>query len=866
MSKNNEDINEFINQCKTLLPEFNRIRNPSNQGTIKYQEVYEYILLFLEEFARFSAKLNSNQLNKFYISFFQNKLLFQRFPNYSPDKIGTIQSIISNFLNFLILKKVIKRDLTKEISLEIQENSEIKNNINARLSSQIEQIINAASSTILNFSKNADVENLDNRVIDKFLKNIETYPEKIIVKAIFKLFEEIEDDKTFIKVLFVVDNFLKLNTLPSKTIEYLRFKVEKERTMLRLLFLYQSFYFGGYKLEKSILDVLKELNMDTPAVNKLFENSAYFIKSLGQRNLFHQPFQNSYVLFNIDKILDEIEPMNDKSPIFNPQETIGYNLPKNINLKIDKQVHQLEAIYNSTELKKEFLSAFSEDFSINSLTKTNIFLFFEARELHVKGKNNKALVLINKLLKKNPNLSPALILKGELLCELHQFHYAIKCYLKSIEINPYKIHAYFQLSYTLQIGGYFYSSYILCSHLLKFCPIDFNLYVQLAFSAYQLSKPFKLYLKIAGLLEPERLASFLDRFWIREKIEAKDSLDTLRVKKETISELEKLIIHNSNNIFQFLTYYNDLIQEDDFNEEFNEIINDPLYFFPKKVDHTKKNHFLYELATDIATNMIELIGELEPEAEGYFLNENFLQFCFKITLEITNKILEKNLTYNKAKKSISLDLVISKNWIEDALKYSIKEPYFLLIKTLMPLREFYETIQISINVLARDCLDCPVKCLIYASDVFPNFEESSNDWEDFNEKPCEKGIDQKRVKFEKEFLPILCAFEDWLRDKALSEKTIEEKLSISLEFFKFVFFNMDMQLNEFKKDVKEDTLKHFLENHVIDNKLVQSKTAMGRVHRSLNTFLSYLSNELNYFSGDRLKSLKETIKKVQFLY
>jgi hypothetical protein len=184
----------------------------------------------------------------------------------------------------------------------------------------------------------------------------------------------------------------------------------------------------------------------------------------------------------------------------------------------------------------------------------------------------------------------------------------------------------------------------------------------------------------------------------------------------------------------------------------------------------------------------------------------------------------------------------------------------------MPLREFYGTIQMSINDLAHECLDCPVKCLIYASDVFPNFEESCNDWEDFNENSCEKGIDQKRVKFEKEFLPILCVFEDWLRDKTLSEKTIEEKLSISLEFFKFVFFNMDMQLNEFKKDVKEDILKHFLENHVIDNKLVQSKTAMGRVHRGLNTFLSYLSNELNYFSGDRLKSLKETIKKVEFLY
>ncbi|MHA1491202.1 MAG: hypothetical protein ACTSRI_16330 [Promethearchaeota archaeon] len=865
MSKKNEEINKFINQCKTRLPEFNKIRERNNITDIKNQEINKYISLFLEEYVKFSTKLNINQLDKNFVNFFQNKILVQKFPDYSKDKIITIQSIIYNFLNFLTLKKVLKQNLTKDISLETQMNPELEKDANVKLTSQINQILNVVSSTIFNFSKIADVENLDNNIIDKFLKDIETYPEKIIIKAIFKLFEEIEDDKIFIKVLFVIDNFLKLNTLPSKTIEYLRFNVEKEKTIYRLLLLYQSFYFAGYKLEKSVLDILNELNMGAPAVNELFEKSSYYLESLGEVNLSHQPFQNSYELFNIEIIIDKIKPLNDKSPIFNPQGTIGYNLPRNINLKIDKHIHQLKKIFNATELKKEFLSAFSEEFSINLLIKDKIFLFFEARELHLKGKNKKALVLIKILLKKNPNLAPALILKGEILCELHQFNYAIKCYSKSLEINPYNFYGYSQLSYTLQIGGYFYSSYLLCSHLIKFCPLDFNLYVQLAFSAYQISRPFKLYLKIAGLLEPERLANFLNRFWIREKIEAKDSEDTLNIKKETISELERLIIYNSKNILQFLTYYNDLLKEDDFNEEFNELINDPLYFFPKKVDHTKKNHFIYELTTDIATRMVEIIVELEPEAERYFLNKQFLQFCFKITLEITDNILEKNLKYNKAKKSISLDLVISKKWLEDAIKNSTKEPYYILIKTLMPLRDFHETIQMSINDLARDCLKCPIKCLIYACEVFPNFEESCNDWENFNEKLCEKEIAQKRARFEKDFLPILSFFEDWLNVKGLSEKTIEEKLSVSLEFFKFVFFNLDIQINDLKNKVRNQVLKLFLEKHILNNKLIQSKTAMARVQRGLNTFLSYLSKELNYFSVERLKSLKETIKKAKFL-
>ncbi|KKN18668.1 hypothetical protein LCGC14_0953360 [marine sediment metagenome] len=725
------------------------------------------------------------------------------------------------------------------------------------------QVINVVGKEIFNFSKNIDVENLDNITIEAFLKKMESYPEKLIVKAIFKLFEEIEDENSFIKVLYVVDICLKLNTLPSKTVEYLRFNVKKERTMYRLLFLYQSFYFAGYKLEKSILDVFKELNIDGPAVNELFEKFEFYVESLGYVGLFNESFQPSYELFNIDKIINELKPLNDNSPIFDNQGTIGYKLPKNIDLKIDKHVHQLKEIYNSPEMKKAFLSAFSEEFSINSVVKNNIFLFFEAKELHVKGKNNKALLLINRVLKKNPNLAPAFILKGEILSELHQFHYAIRCYLKSIELDPYRFHAYSQLSYTLQIGGYFHSSLILCGHLIKFFPLDFNLYVQLAFSTYQLSKPFKRYLKVAGLLEPERLINFLDRFWIREKIEAKGSLDALRIKNETILEIEKDIAYISNNLLQFLTYYNILIQNDEFKEEFYEIISDPLYFFPEKLGHTKKNHFIYELATCIATNMVGLIDDLEPEAERYFLNEGFLQFCFKITREITNKILEKNLKFNKVKKTISLDLVISKNWIEDSLKNSLKEPYFNLIKTLMQLREFYKTIQMSINDLASDCFNCPAKCLIYAPDIFPNIEEPCNDWEEFNKKKYEKEITLNRSKFEKDFIPIFSSFEKYLRDKALSEKTIEEKISVSLEFLKFVFFNLDIQLNDFNKDVNDDMLKLFLEKHVIDNKLVQSKTAWGRVQRGLNTFLSYLSNELNYFSGDRLKSLKETIKMVQ---
>ncbi|MHA1294271.1 MAG: tetratricopeptide repeat protein, partial [Promethearchaeota archaeon] len=824
MSENKKGIAEFINQCRSLLPEFNKIYKPNDIKTFKNQEANGYILLFLEEYVKFSSQLNYNQLNSNYIDFFQNTLLIQKFPGYSRTKIQAIQSLITNFLHFLSLKKVLKQNLTKDLSLEFEEIPET--NTNLKLSSLAKQNIIAASNIILNFSKIADVENINNEIIDSFVKNIEAFPEKIIVKAIFKLFEEIEDENRFIKVLFVIDNFLKLNTLPAKTIDYLRYNVENERTLCRLIFLYQSFYFAGYKLEKSVLDVLKELDMDSPAVNKLFENTANYIGLMELSNLLDESFQNSYDLLNIDELIDEIQPLNAKSPIFNPQDTIGYNLPKNIQLNLDKHILQLEKIYNSTELKMQFLSAFSEDFSINSLTKDIIFLFFEAKELHVKGKNNKALQLINKLLKKNPKLAPALILKGEILCELHQFHYAVKCYLKSLEINPHKFHAYAQLSYTLQIGGYFYSSYVLCSHLLRFCPLDFNLYVELAYSAYQLLKPFKPYLQLAGILEPERLANFLTRFWIREKIEAKDSLETLNIKKETILELDKINIGKYNKLVQFLTHYNDVIHEEDFEDEFNELINDPLYFFPKKVDHTKKNHFIYELATDMATNLLEAIDDLVPGAEPYLISEEFLKFCLEIGKHITEKIIKDKLKIDYGKRIRTLTINVSKRWIENTLKTLTEEPYFLFLQVMLPKEELFELILLTLNELSLECLDCSHHCLIYPTEVFRNFKESCSQWESDTGNDDKHEIDMKELEFEQDFLPILGFFELFLDVKGISRRNINEKIADILEFLKFLFFNLKQSINDTNIVITEDIIRTFLEKHVLEKKWIQSKTAM----------------------------------------
>ncbi len=205
-------------------------------------------------------------------------------------------------------------------------------------------------------------------------------------------------------------------------------------------------------------------------------------------------------------------------------------------------------------------------------------------------------------------------------------------------------------------------------------------------------------------------------------------------------------------------------------------------------------------------------------------------------------------------------------WNEDALQNLIGEPYFLLLQVLLHTKELYELIQTTLNQLHNNCLNCSYHCIIYPTELFPNFKESCSEWDNANEGEYEIEISMKRSKFEQDYLPILGFFELFLREKDLSEKTIEEKVGVNLEFLKFIFFNLDKQLNDSKIEVDEKTLMMFLEKHIIEKKWVQSKTAMERVKRSLNTFLSFLSNELDCLSNCKLKILKVEIKKVRFQY
>jgi len=61
-----------------------------------------------------------------------------------------------------------------------------------------------------------------------------------------------------------------------------------------------------------------------------------------------------------------------------------------------------------------------------------------------------------------------------------------------------------------------------------------------------------------------------------------------------------------------------------------------------------------------------------------------------------------------------------------------------------------------------------------------------------------------------------------------------------------------------------DTIEN--RHDVLEKKWIQSKTAMERIKRNLNVFLSFLSNELGSLSKSTMKRLKEEIKKISFSY
>ncbi|TXT67510.1 MAG: hypothetical protein BAJALOKI1v1_70001 [Promethearchaeota archaeon] len=735
------------------------------------------------------------------------------------------------------------------------------------MSKNYKDMITIISEEFISFANKSALDKVSKADTDVFISRMESYPENLVVEAILRLIEITEDKQSFVNIVVVISNYFQFTTLPSKLIKYLQREEHADRVVLRFLFFYQALYFSGYKLPMSLYDLFQDLGFDMDEMESLFEKSEYYIDFTDFKGGSNAKGLPNLSFSEVEKVIDEITPLTSTDPRFSIKDTVFFNLPKGVKINIMSLISHLKEIYASGKLKNQFLEGYIQNYAnLHSTLQNSVPLYIEAQDLHREGKNKKALLHINKFIKKVPKFAPGFITKGEILMGLKQYYGAINCFLKSIELHPYHIHPYIFLASLLQMGGYFHSSAILTSYLLKFTPFDFNLYVQLAFNLYQLRKKYKIYLKIAGLLEPQRLINFLKNFWVREQIESKDSLDRLSIEKEFFKENVQQIYLFTTHLFTTLLKLEHLIKKSTPKIQFYNANQDPLYFFPNKEEHTKKNHFIYELTSDFALSLINEFGTPSSIFNYYFQNDLFLKFCMKISTAVTNKLINSNLEINSLKTIETLNSTITNDWIDDALEGLKEDIYFKLIVLIDWVNKFFNILRINFYELIQDCSPCSEQCLAHPNALYSPFGESCGDWDAFNEQfDKNQGLIESENELTDTHNQLLGLFEMTLRQKKLSEKTIEDKLQDILDFTNYLFIDLAIDIHEIESKLNAQKLRAFLTSHAIENRIVQTNTAMNRMKRSINSFLDFLANAAELIPSEKKDSLKKAIRDVEYI-
>ncbi|TXT67511.1 MAG: hypothetical protein BAJALOKI1v1_70002 [Promethearchaeota archaeon] len=734
------------------------------------------------------------------------------------------------------------------------------------MSNYNEDLITTISEEFISFANKKALNMINKEDVDAFISRMEGYPESLVVEAILRLIEITEDDQSFINILVVIVDYFQFATLPSRLIKFLQNEEYADYMLLRYLFLYQALYLSGYKLPISLYELFEDLGFNMDEMEDLFEKSDYYMTFPDFMGNFNDKNLERFSFRDVEKIIEKITPLSPTDPLFNTKDSVLFNLPKGVNINIMTLISRLKEIYTSKTLKTEFLDAYIEDYgTLSSILKNNVSLYIEARELHKEGKNKKALLFINNFIKKVPNFAPGFITKGQILMESKQYYGAVNCFLKSIELHPYHIHPYIFLATLLQMGGYFHSSAILTSYLIKFTSFDINLYIQLAFNLYQLGQKYKIYLKIAGLLEPQRLINFLEHFWIRERVESRDSLDRLNVERELFKETVQQIYLFTTRLFTILLKLEYLIKKSTAKIPFNELIKRPLYFFPNKEEHTKKNHFIYELAIDIALLLIEEFGSHPFIFNYYFQNDLFLKFCMKISTAVTTKLINSNLEINSLKHIETLNSTITNEWIDDALEGLKKDFYFELFDLIERVNEFYDAIRALFHEYMHECSPCAEQCLSHPNEQYANFEESCVSWDDYDDLINEEQVlNELEDMFNENYLPLLQMFEIALYQQRLSEKTIDDKMQDILDFLDYIFYELAIESHEIGNKLDKLQLTTFLTSYAIDQNIIQSKAENTRMKRSINSFLDFLADAAALIPSEKKDSLKKAIRDIEY--
>ncbi len=129
MDKSIFNIKTFMEKCKIAFPKYISTLKKTNIPDLELKLIKKIILLYLKEYFKHNNnKFNRNRFNVDFINTFLSKLV-------SPELLGVsslkIQSIITNFINYLSLQNVLHKSITKELlktySIDLVPSSEKRN-------------------------------------------------------------------------------------------------------------------------------------------------------------------------------------------------------------------------------------------------------------------------------------------------------------------------------------------------------------------------------------------------------------------------------------------------------------------------------------------------------------------------------------------------------------------------------------------------------------------------------------------------------------------------------------------------------------------------------------------------------------------
>ena len=108
MDKIDFNLQNFMTQCKSILPVYFKSLKPNSNSYHDPFVVKKIIILFLKEYyVHNNTKFFRNKFNSDFITTFLNNIIFSKSPELQDIPISKIQSIILDFINFLSLKSIL---------------------------------------------------------------------------------------------------------------------------------------------------------------------------------------------------------------------------------------------------------------------------------------------------------------------------------------------------------------------------------------------------------------------------------------------------------------------------------------------------------------------------------------------------------------------------------------------------------------------------------------------------------------------------------------------------------------------------------------------------------------------------------------